>query len=102
MVFHKDLILVHYYSIYIYVTFFPSFNADDTTIYNVKEKKESVIITLETSSLLLAKWFKNNFMKTNSDKSPLLLKCSEPSTAVIDGSSAESNVKEVLLGITVE
>ena len=76
--------------------------ADDTTIYTVKENKESVINTLEASSLLLFTWFNNNFMKANSDKSHILLSCSEPSTALIDGSSIESNTKEILLGITID
>ena len=61
MVFHKDL-SDNYYSIYIFVTFLYFFedldiasyaNADDTTIYTVKENKESVINTLEASSLPL-------------------------------------------------
>ena len=41
-------------------------------------------------------------MKANSDKSHLLLSCNEPSTLVIDGSSIETNTKEVLLGITID
>ena len=76
--------------------------ADDTTIYTVKENKESVINALEASSLPLFTWFNNNFMKANSDKSHILLSCSEPSTALIDGSSIESNTKEILLGITTD
>ena len=76
--------------------------ADDTTIYVVKEDKESVINALEASSLPLYTWFNNNFMKANSDKSHILLSCSEPSTALIDGSSIESNTKEILLGITID
>ena len=76
--------------------------ADDTTIYAVKENKESVINALEASSLPLFTWFNNNFMKANSDKSHILLSCSEPSTALIDGSSIESNTKEKLLGITTD
>ena len=76
--------------------------ADDTTIYTVKENKESVINALEASSLPLYTWFNNNFMKANSDKSHILLSCSEPSTALIDGSSIESNTKEILLGITID
>ena len=47
--------------------------ADDTTIYTVNEKKESVIGALETSSSLFFGWFNNNFMKTNSDKSHLIM-----------------------------
>ena len=41
-------------------------------------------------------------MKAKSDKSHLLLSCNEPSTLVIDGSSIETNTKEVLLGITID
>ena len=41
-------------------------------------------------------------MKANSDKSHLLLSCNEPSKLVIDGSSIETNTKEVLLGITID
>ena len=72
------------------------------TIYTVKENKESVINILEASSLPLFSCFNNNFMKANSDKSYILLSCSEPSTARIDGSSIESNTKEILLGITID
>ena len=65
-------------------------------------KKESVINALEASSLSLYTWFNNNFMKTNSDKSHIFLGCSEPSTTLIDGSSIESNTKEIILGITID
>ena len=40
-------------------------------------------------------------MKANSSKSQLLLSFSEPSRTVTDGCSIESNIKEVLLGITI-
>ena len=59
---------------------------DDTTLYTVKENKDSVINALETSSQKLLKWFKNNFMKDSSDRSHLLLSFNGPSTLVIDGS----------------
>ena len=64
------------------------------SIYTVKENKEFVVNTLESSQLALFTWFNNNFMKANCDKSQLLLSCSEPSTALIDGSPIESNTKE--------
>ena len=76
--------------------------ADDTTLYTVQENKESVINTLETSSLKLFKWFNNNFMKANSDKSHCLLTCNEPSTLLVDGSPIQTSTKEVLLGITID
>ena len=41
-------------------------------------------------------------MKANSDKSHLLLNCSEPPTVLIDGSSIKSNKRKILLGIIVE
>ena len=109
MVFHKDLFSVQYYSIYINVTFFYFLEdldiasyVDDTAVCTIKENKESVINALEASSLPLFTWFNNNFMKANSDKSHILLSCSEPSTALIDGSSTKSSTKEILLGITID
>ena len=76
--------------------------ADDTTIYTVSEKKESVIRALETSSSLLFGWFNNNFMKANSDKCHLIMSCAEATTAVIDGLPIVSSKTEVLLGITID
>ena len=76
--------------------------ADDTTLYTVKENNESVLNALGTSSQKLFKWFKNNFMKANSDKRHLLLSSNEPSTRVIDGSSIETNTKEVLLETAID
>ena len=41
-------------------------------------------------------------MKANSDKCHILLSCSEPSTALIDGSSIESSMQNILLRITID
>ena len=41
-------------------------------------------------------------MKGNSDKSHILLNCSEPFTALIDDSSIESNTKGILLRMTFD
>ena len=76
--------------------------ADDTTLCTVKENKESVLNAFETSLQKLFKWFKNNFMKANSDRSHLLLIFNESFTLVIDGSSIETNIKKVLLGIKID
>ena len=78
--------------------------ADDTAIYLVSKiikKKESVFRALETSSSLLFGWFNNNFMKTNSDKSHLIMNCAEATTPVIDSLSIDFS-KTVLLGITID
>ena len=74
--------------------------ADDSAIYTVNGKKESVISTLETSSLLLFGCFNNNFMKVNSDKSHFKMSCTEETTAIIDSLPIDSTKTEVLLGIT--
>ena len=73
---------------------------DDTTIYTTEKNKESVIAALETSSAILFKWFNNNFMKANSDKSHLLISCKEPSSAIIERYCIKSIQKELLLGVT--
>ena len=75
--------------------------ADDTTIYMVS-KKESVIRTVETSSSLLYGWFNNNLMKANSDKSHLIMRCAEATTAMINGLPTDSSKTEALLGITID
>ena len=68
----------------------------------MKETKVSVINALETSSQKLFKRFSNNFMKTNSDKSHLLMSCSGIPTPLINGFSIDSSIKEALLGITID
>ena len=76
---------------------------DDTTIYTVNEKKESVISSaLETSLSLRFGWVNNSFMKANSDKRHLIMSCAETTTAVIDVLPIDSSEIEVLLGITID
>ena len=50
----------------------------------------------------LFKWFNINFMKANNGKSHLLALCREPSTMSIDGWFIELNIREVLLGLTID
>ena len=76
--------------------------ADDTTIYTVNERKESVISALETSSSLHFGWFNNNFMKANSDKIRLIMSCTKATTAMIDGLPIDSSKTEFLLGTTID
>ena len=76
--------------------------ADNTKIYTENEEKESVISALETSSSLLFGWFNNNFMKANSDKSHLIMSCTEATTAMIDGLPIDSSKTEVFLGIKID
>ena len=68
----------------------------------LQENKDSVLDTLEASSLPLFMLFNINFMKASNDKSHILASCNEPSLALVDGSSMESNTKEILLQITID
>ena len=70
--------------------------------YTQLKKTKSLLLMHQASSLPLYTWFNNNFMKVKSDKNHILLSCSEPSTAPIDGSFIESNTKEIFLGITID
>ena len=72
MVFHKDLFSVNeLFNIHLCDLFYLledldiASYANETTMHTVKENKESVINTLEPSSLPLFTWFNNNFMKLN-------------------------------------
>ena len=76
--------------------------ADVVTIYTTEKNKESVIAASETSSAILFKWFNNNFMTANNDKSHLLMSCKEPSRARIEGSCIKSSQKQLLLGVTID
>ena len=48
--------------------------ADDTTPYTGGKNTQDVITSLENCALVLFKWFENNLIKANSDKSHLLLR----------------------------
>ena len=65
----------------------------------LQKKTESVINTLEKSSLLLFKWFKINIkvMKVNSVKTHLLLSFSESSVVVTDAGREKFPNTEFLL-----
>ena len=76
--------------------------ADVATIYTTEKNKESVIAASEISSTILFKWFNNNFMTANNDKSHLLMSCKEPYSAIIEGSCIKSSQKQLLLGVTID
>ena len=75
---------------------------DDTRIYTVKKR----ISALETSSSQLLGWFNNNFLKANSDKSDLLMSCTEETSAMIyvlpnDSNKTKVSKTKVFLGISL-
>ena len=51
--------------------------ADDNTLYSAEKNRETVINTAETSSQVLFNCFSDNFMKSNSGKSNLLMSGTE-------------------------
>ena len=76
--------------------------ADDTTPYTGGKNSQDVITSLENCVLVLFKWFENNLMKANSDKSQLLLSTSTSSTANINGDIKKNLESEKLLRVTID
>ena len=76
--------------------------ADDSTPFSAKLNHKSVVEELEISSSVLFTWLWNNYMKANTEKSHLLLSCSDTLTANIDGNDIESEDNHILLGITID
>ena len=77
-------------------------NADDTTPYTGGKNTQDVITSLENCALVLFKWFENNLMKANSDKSHILLSALTSSTANINGDIIKNSETEKLLGVTID
>ena len=75
---------------------------DGTTPYTGGKNTQDVITSLENCALVLFKWFENNLMKANSDKSHLVLSSSTSSTANINGDIVKNLESEKLLGVTID
>ena len=58
-----------------------------------------IINATEIFSLVLFNWFIDNFMKANSNKSHLLMRCEETTHTNIDGTMIKPSQKETLLSI---
>ena len=69
---------------------------DYTTPYTGGKNTQDVIISLENCALVLFKWFENDLMKANSDKSNLLLSTSTSSTTNINGDTKNSESEKPL------
>ena len=75
---------------------------DGTTPYTGGKNTQDVITSLENCALILFKWFENNLMKANSDKSCSLLRTSTYSSANINGDIINNSESEKLLGVTID
>lgn len=77
-------------------------NADDTTPYNGNLAQKLVIIKPEELSLIISKWFDNNYMRVNNDKTHLLISGNKKKAILnIDNNYNESEDVYELLGITI-
>ena len=75
---------------------------DGATPYTGGKNTQDVITSLENCALILFKWFENNLMKANSDKSCSLLRTSTYSSANINGDIIKNSESEKLLGVTID
>ena len=90
----KDLYLALCYLIYFYAI------VDDNTPYCTGLKISDVLTKLENAAETLLKWFKDNRMKANPDKYPLLINNTKESFEIKIGNETNSDSKyEKLLGV---
>ena len=76
--------------------------ADETTLYTGGKNTQDAITSLENCALVLFKWFGNNLMKANSDKSYLLLITLTSFTANINGDIIKNSESEKLFGVIID
>ena len=76
--------------------------ADDSTPFSAKSNHKLVLDELETSSSILFKWLRRNYMKANTDKSHILLSGKIKQAANIDGHKILSENEQKLLGVTID
>ena len=78
--------------------------ADDTTIYVCDDNHESVLDKLESETLILSEWFRNNYMKLNGDKCHLMIfgQKSNDLSIKIGSTTIVESTEEKLLGVTLD
>ena len=77
--------------------------ADDSTPYSINSTIDALIYALETDTNILIKWFKDNYLKLNTDKCHLLVSKHTENVfinAADDIIECQSSVK--LLGVTID
>ena len=76
--------------------------ADGLTPFNTKHDCQSAADDLEISYSILFTWLKNNYLKTNTEKSYLLLSVNNNLTANTDGNMIESKENQAFPGIIID
>ena len=76
--------------------------ADDNTPYTCDASLDQVIHKLEKATTKLFKWFSNNYLKANEDKSHFLHSCPDQTSIRINGLQITSSISEKLLGVYID
>ena len=77
--------------------------ADDNTLYAVNTNIDEIIKSLENDSSILIKWFSENYLVMNADKSHLLVtKHHDKAFIIVDNETIENSKTVKLLGITID
>ena len=77
--------------------------ADDNTPYAINSSIEKLIESLENDSSILVKWFFDDYLMMNANKSRLLVtKCHENISIAVDREIIEASDKVKLLGVTID
>ena len=75
--------------------------ADDTTPYLCATDIPSVALELQASATKVFRWFKNNHLKANPEKSHILLRSKKPEFVSVDGISLAASSHEKLPGVII-
>ena len=76
--------------------------ADDTTRYSYLTDIPSLPLEVQASATNLFRWFKNNHLKTNPEKSRILISTNRLEIVSIDGILLAASSHEKLLGVTID
>ena len=77
--------------------------ADDNTTHATGEHIETVLQYLKNDTVILVKWFENNYFKMNADKCKLLITNNDENVSLtVDGHNIEGNKIVKLLGIKID
>ena len=108
LAFHKGQFLVHFFLIFSWRISFVLKNidtasyADDSTPFIVKNNIDNVIASLEQVSDALFNQFKNNRLKSNVDKSHVLVSTNKPVGIKIGDCTIDNSECEKLLGVKID
>ena len=97
-------LLVHYYSMFSYVTSKDDIGnyTDDKTPYSTGNRIHNIISELGQASDILTKWFIDNYSKANPNKHHVLLSGASDIQLIVENVPVASSSCEKLLGIKID